>query len=95
MTGVKFFKDANNARSGWNGLAAFTDKPVRGKGTYSDDTKGFKAVVAKCDGAGDGPYALKKVSQEYLEDCCKEITPAQARKQFPKLVAEVEKSLKA
>lgn len=84
MIGVTFYRDHNDSK-GWNGLALFTEHPVRKQGKT-----GHEAFTAMCPGAGDGPYVAAPVSAGYLKRNCEEITEAEARKRFPKLVVMVE-----
>lgn len=91
MTGVKFFKDTNGS-DGFNGLAIFTEHPVKGRSKSGKKKTGWDGITAQADGAGDGPYVAHKVSAEYVADCCTEITEDEARKMFPKLVEMVEGS---
>ena len=86
MDGVKFFRDPNGARAGFNGLAVLTGHPDRGRDKAGRMKEGWTAVVAKLDGAGDGPYVADRVSNVYLSSWCQEITEAQARQEFPRLV---------
>jgi hypothetical protein len=91
MVGVKFFKDVNGSK-GFNGLCIFTGHPVKGRDKSGKAKKGWEGITAQRDGAGDGPYVFTKVSTVYLGDCCTEITEAEARQMFPKLVKMVEES---
>jgi len=94
MKGVRFYQDANGGRpksnphkwkkdmpDGCNGLALFPEHTFRGK------IEGTAALYA---GPGDGPYNGTSVEWTYLNENCRRISEAEARKQFPNLLKYLE-----
>jgi len=92
MTGIKFYRDPNGASKGFNGLAVFVNHPEEGRDHVGKYKHGWLAIIAQCNGAGDGPYVCDRTSENYVNGHCTEIDEATARRDFPRLVKMLEDS---
>lgn len=101
MNGIRFYQDENGCGikmrgwkksfpKGYNGLAIFPETFRVGTTSQGKPQACVETISAVYSGAGDGPYCGSSASVDYIQEHCRRIGEAEARKLFPELVKRLE-----